>query len=219
MFYVHETEFGTKELTRRPKWFHDDGVPVSDEFLSDEGYFPVDAAFPFDKDRRIWDVLEKPIDQWEKAKGKYTKTYTVTKKDVNEVVELQKSSAHAALDQAREMNLREGFEWDFSGEKDFIQCGFQDIAALTPVHIRAQEKVAAGEGETLMNIRSKSNKVYEIPATEVVALTNAAFAYVEECFQATWAKKDQVDAIFAEAITGSKSLEDAIGEVDTIVGY
>ena len=217
MFYVHETQFGKLELTTRPKWYLDDGEPVSDEFLAEENYFLVDPQYPQDIDRRVFDVLEKPIEEWVKEGNIYTKTYTITEKPAEEFVAWEQSNMHGRLDELREMKLREGFAWEFNGETDYVQCGFQDIAALTPLHVIAQEKVASGEGDSLMKLRSKSNKIHFIPATEMVAITTQAFSYGEQCYEETWAKKDQMDLIFTEVLAGGKSLEVAVVELDLIL--
>lgn len=217
MFYVHETQFGKLELTTRPKWYLDDGEPVSDEYLAGENYFLVDPQYPQDVDRRVFNILEKPIEEWVKTGNVYTKTYTVTEKPADEFVGWEQSRMRGSLDQLREVKLREGFAWEFNGETDYVQCGFQDISALTPLHVIAKEKVASGEGNSLMKFRSKSNKIHHIPATEIVELTTYAFSYGEQCYEETWAKKDQIDLIFAEVIAGTKSPEVAIAELDIIL--
>lgn len=217
MFYVHETQFGKLDLTTRPKWYLDDGEPVSDEYLAEENYFLVNPQYPQDVDRRVFNILEKPIEEWVKTGNVYTKTYTITEKPAEDFVAWEQSRIRSRLDELRELKLREGFAWEFNGGTDYVQCGSQDISALTPLHVIAQEKAASGEGKSLMKLRSKSNKIHYIPATEMVELTTYAFSYNEQCYEETWAKKDQIDLIFAEVVAGTKSPEVAIAELDLIL--
>lgn len=215
--YVYESGLNRVETVARPKWYSENGEPVSDAFLAENGYFKVEEDSLADYDRRVWEIEEKPVEEWQKSGSKYVKTYTFTKKNVVDIVERQALAIHAELGRKREVELRAGFTWDFNGAVDFVQCGIQDIAALTPFRIIAQEKVAAGRGSDLVKLRTGSNKIRNITADEAVKVTSAAFAYGEECYAKTWAKKDEVDAVLDAVVGGSKEIEIALNEIDLLI--
>lgn len=217
--YVHETEFGKLEAVRRPKWFFDDGSPVSDEFLAKEGYFPAFPNFPDHLDRRIWDVFNNPVEMWEKVGNAYNKTHEVKLRPIEDIREEIIASSKHSIDEMRDAKLKYGVVFDVEGIKDRVQCSSDDINALTPLRIRAKELVEEGRGDKKLLFRTQSNRVVELSASSFVYITDLALDYGQECYKWSWEFKDRISdsasKIHEEATTDE--MESAVKEIDEIV--
>lgn len=135
----------------------------------------------------------------ELVEGKYRQTWTVRDYTPEEEVEelaLRKPILTAEIENLRIQTLEAGFLFDFGGEYGElnVQCRAQDRINLIASRIDADAYVAAGQGTQLLPFRTFENIIVQIPATELVAMTNAALSYIRAVYYAGWVLKDQVDA-------------------------
>lgn len=214
--YVHETEFGKLEAVRRPKWFFDDGSPVSDEFLASEGYFPAVSNFPRHLDRRVWDIICNPVEEWEKSEGYYYKTHSVSMRPIPEIKEQVASSAKLKIDEIREAKLDKGAAFDIEGVSDRVKCSAESMASLTPLRVRAKDLVDAGRGEDKLTLRTQSNAIVRVSAHAVVEITDIAFDYGQTWYEWSWKYKDKVSAVF-DGVSKESEVEKAVAEIDDIL--
>lgn len=79
--FINNTEF---ENISRPNWFMDDGTPVTDEILKQEGILPIIDDYPEDVDPIAQIVNENAQSDWVINENNVTRTYSVTNLTIEE---------------------------------------------------------------------------------------------------------------------------------------
>jgi len=78
---------------QRPKWLYDDGTPVDDARLIEDGWVPIIDQRP-DVDRRRTRLTRKPQDQWEVGTEAVTVAWDITHLTDAEVVQIERQRAN-----------------------------------------------------------------------------------------------------------------------------
>lgn len=78
------------------------------------------------------------------------------------------------------------------GSADVVQTRPQDQINLLGLGIKAERLVNQGVTDSVMEIRGESNTSHMITPAEMVTLTNAALAHIEDVYQQSWDRKDAI---------------------------
>lgn len=87
-------------------------------------------------------------------------------------------------------------QFDFGGSFGLLTVQLRplDCTNIVGVRVTADAMVAAGAGETVMGFRAMENVIALVPATTIIAMSNAAFQRVNAVYVASWALKDAINA-------------------------
>lgn len=163
-----------------------------DSVLDDLGYSVVHRV-----DAPAGDVVTEGAPEY--VDGAWRQTWVVrefTAEELAAQLQARKSDMTQQIDQLRDATLANGFRFVFSGEagEQGVQVREQDKINIVASRIIADAFINMGQPETLMDFRTFENNTLRIPATEIVALSNAAFQRVTQVYAAAWVLKDQVAA-------------------------
>lgn len=193
--YVQETPNGLKTLPK-PNWFYDDGTLVDDSFLATEGIYPVVDVTPTVDDPRFQYAENEGLDGLVKVDGAYHAQYTLKDQDYVVAVAENAKRIKGIITDARGAALEAGFTYDFSGVQQHVQTRDEDKANLIALNIRANSALARGDTSPLV-IQTLENQTQYLSPTEMVALTEATFGYIESVYLNSWARKAAVDTLVA----------------------
>jgi hypothetical protein len=93
------------------------------------------------------------------------------------------------IETARDAAINEGFTHTFGETDDIVQTRQRDRENLTGLAVSAQRHT-----EETFHFRAKSNATYELTASEMLALADAAQAHVSQQYAHSWQLKAEIDA-------------------------
>ncbi|MGQ7261196.1 DUF4376 domain-containing protein [Vreelandella sp. V005] len=95
----------------------------------------------------------------------------------------------AELDSARDAAINEGFTHTFGETDDIVQTRQRDRENLTGLAVSAQRHT-----DEVFHFRAQSNATYELTASEMLALADAAQAHVSQQYAKSWQRKAEIEA-------------------------
>ncbi|MCL7930444.1 DUF4376 domain-containing protein [Halomonas llamarensis] len=104
-----------------------------------------------------------------------------------------KKAKYVELEQARKDAFTAGLPYEINGQPDIVQTRLQDKINLLGLRIEAQELTSAGITDPIMPFRAESNTGYQLTPQQMIDLTNAALAHIQQIYQQSWQLKDAVD--------------------------
>jgi hypothetical protein len=93
------------------------------------------------------------------------------------------------IETARDAAINEGFTHTFGETDDIVQARQRDRENLTGLAVSAQRHT-----EETFHFRAQSNATYELTASEMLALADAAQAHVSQQYAHSWQLKAEIDA-------------------------
>tara|TARA_R110002012_G_scaffold321621_2_gene550175 strand:- start:14698 stop:15261 length:564 start_codon:yes stop_codon:yes gene_type:complete len=93
------------------------------------------------------------------------------------------------IETARDAAINEGFTHTFGETDDIVQTRQRDRENLTGLAVSAQRHT-----EETFHFRAQSNATYELTASEMLALADAAQAHVSQQYAHSWQLKSEIDA-------------------------
>lgn len=100
------------------------------------------------------------------------------------------------MDALRESKLAEGFPYDFGAEYgvQHVQLRSEDIVNLLCLRMGAEEYVAAGAPDSVMELRTREDNEIDVMASDMLSITRVALLYGMKVYKAAWAVKNQAKA-------------------------
>ncbi|MDC8802554.1 DUF4376 domain-containing protein [Halomonas pacifica] len=104
-----------------------------------------------------------------------------------------KAAKRQEIDRARDDAFAAGLPYEIAGEPDVVQTRLADKINLLGLRMEAQELKTAGVTDAVMPFRGLSNVQRHLTPDDMIALTNAALAHIQQIYQHSWQLKDAVD--------------------------
>lgn len=168
----------------RPKWVYDDGSPVDDARLAEDGWLPIVRDPQHDPDTEI--SRDKDMSEWVIETDRVLVTFDVSAKPPPTPEDVIRE---------RSKRLAEGFDYDFGDERGVHHIGTteEDMRGWDEVTMGANAAVALGAGSTVFDIITETGPV-EVTALEWQSILMAATAFRQPIWSASFILQ-QIDPI------------------------
>jgi hypothetical protein len=166
----------------RPNWRTDEGEPVTDARLAEDGYLPVvDVPPEYDADAGL--QIEAPFADWAVGETSVEAAYVV--ESFSPEVARANRAARVVVERARRLAL--GFDYDFGDGRGVHRIGqtAADLAGWSEVTTAAQTAINLGS-TTPIGIVTDTGPV-EVTPLEWQAILAAATAYRQPIWAASFA--------------------------------
>lgn len=127
--------------------------------------------------------------------GEWYQTWEVrafTEEELAEQLEDAKEKKRWEINAERDAAFDTGLPYDIAGVPDVVQTRLEDKVNLLGLRVEARELEAEGVTDAVMPFRGLNNIERLLTPTEMVAMTNAALAYIQGVYKKSWDLKDAV---------------------------
>ena len=191
MSYAHVVDGQIVATGGRPNWWYDDGSPVSDERLAQDGWLPIMREEPqYDPLRQT--AAEDPMAAWEVHADRVLVTWTVSDMALSE----RKAALRDAVNDKLDALLTGGYTVQSGAMAGkVLQTRLEDRTNWLVSQASYSAAVAAGQGAVEgARFRTADNATYTLTFADGLAVLLAMAAWGAACMDRSWALKDAIVA-------------------------
>ncbi|WPZ28980.1 DUF4376 domain-containing protein [Sulfitobacter sp. OXR-159] len=165
---------------QRPKWFYDDGTPVTDETLAEHGRLPVISNPQHDPATEV--ALDRDPSEWTVEADHVLVTFDVSAKP---------SPSHRDVNRERDRRLERGALVAIDGYGSIpVQGRPADQINMIALGDTARELLAAGHTAAVIPFRDADNVMHSLTPAQVLEMVRKGKEAAAEIYAVSWDMKD-----------------------------